>query len=172
LKRVLVAIPAPPVGSTELAHMQLVDRILSEGKLSRLYLRMVEDEQMASLATTELEETTDPYHLLVRLELEKGVQPDMAIRSLFEELETLCKTTPDEAELRKAKNQCISHILNDLETTFDQGFQLGLWETLFRWDGLNKYIEDLEAATTAQIQETAEKYCDPNKALVCLTAPD
>lgn len=172
LTRVLVAIPAPPVGGTELAHMQLVDRMLSEGKLSRLYLRMVEDEQLASLATTELEETTDPYHLFVRLELEKGVQPDIAIRSVFEELEILCKTAPDEAELRKAKNQCISHLLNDLETTFDQGFQLGLWETLFRWEGLNEYIEDLETATTAQIQETAAKYCDSNKALVCLTAPD
>jgi zinc protease len=91
---------------------------------------------------------------------------------VFEELESLCKTAPDEPELRKAKNQCVSHFLNDLETTFDQGFQLGLWDTLFRWEGLNEYIERLEAASASQIQETAAKYCDPNQATVCVTAPD
>ncbi len=172
VSRVLVAIPAPPIDSSELWNMQLIDRILSEGKLSRLHIRMVENEQLASLATSEIEETMDPYHMFIRFELEKGVKPELAVRSVFDELEKLYEEELDEAELRKAKNQCVSQFLNDLETTFDQSFQLGLWETLFHWEGLNEYIEALESASASQIRQTAAKYCDPDKAVVCVANPD
>jgi len=170
--RVLVAIPAPGIDSSELANMQLVDRILSEGKLSRLHLRMVEDEQLASLATSDIEETMDPYHVFIRLELEKGVEPESAVQAVLNELEKLCEEEPDRSELQKAKNQCVSQFLIELETTFDQGFQLGLWETLSRWEGLNAHIEGLECTTASQIRQTAAKYCDPKNAIVCVAVPD
>ncbi len=170
--RVLVAIPAPAIDNSQLSNMQLIDRILSEGKLSRLHLRMVENEQLASLATSDIEETMDPYHVFIRLELEKGVKPELAVRCVLDELKKLCEEEPDEAELRKAKNQCVSQFLNDLETTFDQSFQLGLWETLSHWEGLNEYIEGLESVSASQLCQTAAKYCDPEKAVVCVAVPD
>jgi zinc protease len=57
IPRMLFALPAPKAASFQLYPAHLLDRVLSEGKLSRLYARLVEKEKLASTVATEIEET-------------------------------------------------------------------------------------------------------------------
>ncbi|UCF37874.1 MAG: insulinase family protein [Acidobacteriota bacterium] len=169
--RMLVAVPAPSSTEADFAEMNVIDRALSEGKLSRLHLRLVEQEHWASFVTTEIEDTREPYLLFIRAELREGVDPGRVESAILEELEELAERPPEGDELERAKNQLIVHFLGDMETTFDQAFQFGLLETLDRWENLNAYLNRAVGVSPEELATAARTYCDRNQAVICHLAP-
>ena len=152
--------------------MHLIDRILSEGRLSRLYRRLVDKEQVASLVSTELEETVEPFVLSTQMELEKDADPLEVEAAVLEEFERMCNDPVLEEELERAKNQCTVQLLGELETTFDQAFQIGLMETIDKWENVNSYISNIWKATESSVQEAARRYFDPNQTVICHFDPE
>lgn len=146
--RMLAALPAPSIHQSDHDAFQILDRVLSEGRLSRLYRKFVEETRLASLVRTELGDTFDPYLLLIRLELREDADLQQAEELLFRELMQLCSSPLTPEELIRAKNQCINQFLFELETTFDQCLQLASMEALQRpgyWDDYGGRISRLTA---------------------------
>ena len=166
LSRMLISFPCPSVGQEDFLAVQLLDRILSEGKLSRLYQRLVVQEKAVASAASECSETFDPYLFLVRAELRDGVSPKAAEELLFDEFEQLRSQPLKEGELERAKNQCCTQALQDFETSVDQAVQLGLLETLGGYEYWDDYLDRICAVTASDVRAAARRYLDPSLATI------
>ena len=153
--RMLVALPAPSIHQRDHDAFQILDRALSEGRLSRLYRKFVEETQLASLVHTELGDTFDPYLLLIRLELREDADLQRTEELLVRELLQLCTEPLTREELIRAKNQCINQFLFELETTFDQCMQLASMEALQRPGYWNDYVARISRLTAEEVMAAA-----------------
>jgi zinc protease len=164
--RMLLSFPAPSVRDPENHAMQILDKVLSEGKMARLYQRLIDKERIASVATAEYGETFDPYVMTIRLQLFRKVEPAKAEEMVFEELRRLGSEPISDQELERSKNQCRADFLNDFETTLDQAAQLGLLETIHKFEYWQDYQEQIERVTTEQVMAVAGRYLSPDAATV------
>jgi zinc protease len=164
--RMLLSFPAPSVRDPENHAVQILDKVLSEGKLARLYQTLVEKERVASLATAEYGETFDPYVMTIRLELFRKADPARAEDLVFGELRRLGREPVAGEELERSKNQCKADFLNDFETTLDQAAQLGLLETIHRFEYWQDYQQQIDNVTAEQIMAAAQRYLSPDTATV------
>jgi zinc protease len=160
--RLLWAFPAPSVYDDEHYAIEMIDKLLSEGKLARLYRRLVEEERVMSSVLTEFDETRDPYLFFVRGELQPDADPGHVERLLVAEIDRLLGGALPDSELQRARNQCLSQFLADFETPLDQAVQLGLLETLKSFEYWNSYVERIESVTGADIRAAADKYLRPH----------
>lgn len=156
--RMLVALPAPSIHQSDHDAFQILDRALSEGRLSRLYRKFVEETQLASLVHTELGDTFDPYLLLIRLELREDADLQRTEELLVRELLQLCTEPLTREELIRAKNQCINQFLFELETTFDQCMQLASMEALQRPGYWNDYAARISRLTAEEVMAAAAEH--------------
>lgn len=172
IPRLFLGLPSPSINDAEFYAFHLLDKLLTEGKLSRLFQRFVERERLASMVTSEIGETLDPFLLLVRVDVRE--QSNLgALESVFvEELNKLAEDIPTSEELERAKRQCTLQYLNDLETCADQAFNIGLYETLNRLDVLTEYCERIEAVTSEELVAAAQRYLRPDQLIVASMSPD
>ena len=166
LDRLLISWPAP--AATDPAHfaMQVLDRIISEGKLARLYRRLVEGERVASFASAELNETMEPYLYLMRCELQPEAEAEQAELLILDEVDQLRSEPVGEDELRRAHNQCCTQVLLDFETSLDQAAQLGLMETLGGFEYWHGYLERIRSVSAQDVLEAARQFLAPERAAV------
>ena len=156
--RILAAFPAPSARQPEQYCLHLLDALLAQGKRSRLYRRMVDDEGVVSGVHTDFTETLDPYLFFVSLELQQERELDRVEELLFEEIETLMNDLVPEEELTRAKNHCLVQFLCGFETSLDQAMQLGLAETLDLGSYWSGYSENIRSVTSRQIREMAASW--------------
>ncbi len=166
LDRLMVAFPAPSVRQPEHYTLHVLDKILAEGKLSRLYLKLMDRRSIASALNSDFADTYDPYLLLLRLELLPGVAPALAEQVLFEELERIASSPVTKAELERARKQCMLSFLSGFETTLDQAVQFGLMETLDRFEYWHDYAERIQQVSPRDIMAYARQWLTPEKATI------
>ncbi len=166
LDRLMVAFPAPSVRQPEHYTLHVLDKILAEGKLSRLYLKLMDRQSIASALNSDFADTYDPYLLLLRLELLPGMAPVVAERVLFEELDRIASRPVSKAELERARKQCMLSFLSGFETTLDQAVQFGLMETLDRYEYWNDYAERIQRVSPRDIMTYARQWLGPEKATI------
>lgn len=162
VRRLLWAFPAPSVHESEHYAIELIDKLLSEGKLARLYRRLVEEERAMSGVMTEFDETQDPYLFFIRGELQPGADVERVEHLITAEINRLLDGRLPEQELERARNQCLSQFLADFETPLDQAVQLGLLETLSGFEYWNSYVKRIESVSTDDIRAAAMKYLHPD----------
>jgi zinc protease len=160
--RLLWAFPAPSVHDHEHYAIEMIDKLLSEGKLARLYRRLVEEERVMSSVMTEFDETRDPYLFFVRGELQPDADAVKVEKLVTAEIDQLLDGPLPDSELKRARNQCLSQFLADFETPLDQAVQLGLLETLRGFEYWNSYVEQIESVTVADIRAAANTYLRPD----------
>ena len=166
IPRMLVAFVAPSVRQEEHYAFHILESVLSQGRLSRLYGRLIEREQVASVVYTEFSETFDPYLFSIRVEPHQEVDPGRVEAMIFEELATLSQKPISETELTRAKNQCMTQFFSGFETTLDQAMQLGLLETLDRYQYWYHYPQQINRLTAEEITQVAAQYWSPEQATV------
>ncbi len=171
LPRLLVALPAPSVREAEHYAMHVADKILGEGRRSRLYQRLLQQEAVVSNASCDFSDTYDPYLWSVGAELLPRVEPRRVEDVLFEELERLGREPPPDEELRRAKNQCTFAFLSSFESPLDQAVQLGLMETLHRFEYWNDYCERIREVQPDQVCRLAGRYFQRARAVIGTLTP-
>lgn len=171
LGRLLVALPAPSVTAGDLDCYLVLEKLLSQGKLGRLYRRLVEETELVSFVEADFEESWDPYQLLLRMELREGVKVETVLGEVYGIFEGLIEGRISEADVERAKNQLRTEFYEDFESTFDRAFLLGLYGTLDRWQSLDNLMARVENVGRSDLAATAARYCSPADALACYLLP-
>ena len=84
-------------------------------------------------------------------------------KSFFSELDNLKKCPMSDKELQRIKNQIIAQKTFEKDSIFGQAMELGLLETVgIGWQGTIAYNEAINAVTSKQIQQTAQRYFQEN----------
>ena len=175
--RILFAWNTPPFGHKEDVHFDLISAILTSGKNSRLYKKLVYEDQIASMVTSyeASSEIASTFITMANVKPGKDVEEVKAI--LLAEIDNLIKNGPTEEELKRVKASYFSGFIKGLERIGGFGGTsdiLASNETYFGdasyYKTVLKYVED---ATTEDIKATAQKWLTKGKhTIVCNPFPE
>jgi zinc protease len=105
----------PQWGSADGDYLDLVSDVLSSGKNSRFYKRLVYDEQIATdvSASTDLLEIAGTFQIVATAK--PGIELGRIERALDEELQKFLDKGPTQAELTRIKNQYRARFIRGIE---------------------------------------------------------
>ncbi len=163
----------PNSAHADFAALEVLGAILTHGRSSRLYKRMVDGEQIALAADHSLDESLDPGQMTFSLQPRAGVDPARTERVFFEELERLRTAQIPADELRKAKNQLLTDFFRQMKTIAGRANLLGSYE-VFRGDyrKLFEAQKEIEAVTAADVHRIARQYLSELNRTVATLIPD
>jgi predicted Zn-dependent peptidase len=134
--------------------------VLTGGRSSRLYRRLVLQDRIASAVTSSIGPgqlypglftiQASPLHPHGTLELEAAV---------YEELERLRKAPPDERELQRVRNQIEASEFRRLRSSFGLALQVAGSASLYGdWRRTFEFSRAMQAVTPSDIQRVVETY--------------
>jgi zinc protease len=163
---------APKTGHDDAPALDVASAILSVGRASRLYQRLVDREQIALSAEGYYLEMVDAGMFFASAVARPGVPIEKIERSFFAELERLRATPVGAGELAKAKRQLEVDLVNSLATAHALGSRIGRDTAVFdRVIPLSERLEKLRAVTAADVQRVAKTYLDPHQRSVVQMLP-
>ncbi len=152
----------PQAYSPEEAQLDLVARVLGQGKTSRLYKRLVYKDQIATSATANdvNNEIAGQFYLI--LTAKPGVDLKTAEMAADEELQKFLKNGPTEAELQLARTQIFGEYVRGMQSIGGFGGKsdvLARCQTFTGDPGCYKdYLKRIQAATPASVKKAANDW--------------
>ncbi len=147
----------------------VISDIMSRGRTSRLYKRMVEQDQIAVQASGFVGYPGDKYPNLMLFygAPSQGHTAEECMDVVEEEIARL-KTDPvGEDELKKAKSRARADLVRQLGSNSGLAIQLAVTQVLTGdWRNLFNRLDALDAVTAADVQRVANTYFKPNNRTV------
>ncbi len=175
--RILFAYNTPEFGNREDIHFDLISSILTSGKNSRLYKKLVYEDQIASSVVSFQASSEIASNFVTWANVKPGEDVDKVQAILEEEIQKLINEGPTEEELKRVKAAYFSSFIKGLERIGGFGGVsdiLASNETYFEdasyYKTVLKYVED---ATISDVQATAKKWLSKGKhILLCKPFPE
>jgi predicted Zn-dependent peptidase len=163
---------APPTGHSDAEALDVMSQILSAGRSSRLYRRLVYDAQQALSAQGAYWELDDAGLFYAFA----SVRPDASIerveRLFMGEIERVKNELVSEAELGKAKRQLEVALVNGLATSHALAARIGHEMASFgRVRPLAERLAAIQAVTAEDVQRVARTYLREEKRTVVHVVP-
>ncbi|MHB8708764.1 MAG: M16 family metallopeptidase [Desulfuromonadales bacterium] len=163
-----IAFHKPTLPSRDDYVFDLIDQILGQGRTSRLYKRLVEEQQLATSVSVYGAPGSRYPNLFVIAAVPRhphtAVEVEAAIRS---ELERLRNEEVSAAELEKARNRLLTDNLRALRSNSGLARMLTTYQTLAGdWRYLVSYEERISELTAADIRKTAQTWFAPQNRTV------
>ena len=156
LPAVLISYPSPPAGSDDAAVMEVLDGILSTGDSSRLHDTLVYRDQVATQASSYVDQKQGRGNLAVYAILASGHSAEEAETGLRREVARMRDTLVTPAELQEAKNELLTNELAQRETADGQASAIAE-AVVLRGDpeAANRRLARIAAVTPEDIQRVA-----------------
>jgi zinc protease len=168
----LVSWHIPNASHADMPALEVLGAILSQGRSSRLYTRMV-DAQLALEASAEAERSLDPGQFIAYVRPRAGVDVAKTEKVLFEEIERMRTAEVPADELRKAKNQLLTNFYREMKTIAGRANKLGSAEVfLGSWEKMYTEPQQYEAVTAADVLRVAKQYLGPKQRTVATLIPE
>ena len=170
--RMAIAYHAPQIAHTDSYALQVLGVLLSEGKASRLYQRLVEREQSVTFVAAEYGESKDPSLFHVRSEARGEHSIEEIETSIYDELDRVAGGELTQHELDRAKHQIEAHFILSRERTLDQAILLGQIEALHGLDYIDTYLQRINAVTAADVATACRQYLNEDNRTVARLVSD
>jgi zinc protease len=168
IERLFIGYHAPEVAHPDSYPLKVAEAMLSTGKSSRLYQRLVERDQSVTSADATYHDHIDPSLFYFQAELKPGFKLADVERSICEEIDRLKRGDISTAEIDKAKRQIEASLVLGSEEPLQQAILLGQYETIAfdehvpinsrGYHYLDTMLELVGAVTSEQISAVARKY--------------
>jgi len=163
-----LGVPAPPVNDRRRYGVYLLNTMLGGGMSSRLFQTIREDQGLAYAIYSEMNPFRDTGSLCVYA----GTSVDKTRKVLqltLQELRRLKEETVSDVELKRAKDQVKSNMVIGLESSGSRMANLARQQMYFgRFFGVDEMMEEIEAVTTADVQELAQELFQPESMALTL----
>jgi predicted Zn-dependent peptidase len=148
---------APVIGDPAFDAMEVASQILAGGKGSRLYARLVRDEQIAQdVSFFSLGLIGGASIVAGQATVRPGVDPAIVERVFEEELERLTREPVTDDELARARALIETYELEALQRVDERADRLAMYATLLDDpDMINRQLDRYLAVTPADIQAAA-----------------
>jgi len=133
----------------------LITEITGNGFSSRLYQRLVKEEQLFSNISCYHTGSMDPGMLVVEGKVREGRSIEEANEAIEKEIEKLVTDGVTEEELAKAKNKIEAMIVFEDMTLLSRANNLAFYELLGDAEMINKEWDHYKAVTGDSLKETA-----------------
>ena len=173
LPAVAITYLAPSIRSNDSPALSLVGEILAGGDSSRLYEKMVYEQQVVQSVSCDADLREDLGILAFRLILASGKTIADAEKSLNKEIDDVLKNGVTEAELEKAKNRFVTGKLEERETVNGKASALGQAVAMYGDPNrVNTDLAKLLAVTTGEIKDVMNRYMTGKKKVVVEYLPE
>jgi len=175
--RILFAWNTPQYGSREDLHFDLVAAILSSGKNSRLYKKLVYEDQIASSANAFQYSAELTSVFIAIANVKPGASVDEVQTKLLAEINKLIENGPTQADLDRVKASYFATYIKGLERIGGFGGISDILASNETYYGDASYYKDqlkyIEDATVDDIQAVAKKWLTRGKhILICNPFPE
>jgi predicted Zn-dependent peptidase len=162
--QLMMAYPSPKSGADENYALDLLANILGTGPSSRLYQKLVYQEQIAAGVYVSNHNLQESGLFSVGVALKPGASVERVRRVVLSEMARARQVRVSPAELEKAKNQTMKGFVDGLKTTNGKAEALALNEILFGdYERLFTDLDRYSQVTTDDVKKVANKYLLPNK---------
>jgi zinc protease len=172
LARVDIAYKVPPRASDDNDAVQVLGTILSSGRSSRLFQKVVREQQLAANINAGRDSAVGPGLFSIGAMVAPGKTPEAVEAGVLAEIERI-KTGPIEAwEIEKAQNNAKRAVVNGLTSSLQRGTQLAEFASVFNDTArINQRAERIMKVTAADVQRVAAKYLIATNRTVVTTVP-
>ena len=169
----MIAYHVPESKNADSEPLAVLATVLSRGQSSRLYKRMVEDDQIALSVTARKGDSFDPTLMVFTIQPRSGVDPARTEKALYEELEKLGAAEVSSQELQKAKNQMLAEHYRQMKTIAGRASMLGRYETYYGdYSRMFNFDKELDKVTAGDLQRVAKTYFTDKNRTVATLIPD
>jgi predicted Zn-dependent peptidase len=164
---------APNAKDTDYLPLAILAMPLLNGESSRLYRRLVREEQLALFVGGGVQETIDPLLFAIDVKPRPGADLDKIDRTIEEELAKIKNEGITPREFEKSMNGVRSDFYMGLQTISGKANQLGTTEVLYGDFGkLFTIMDDYAAVKIERIPEVAKKYFTENNKTIGKLIPE
>jgi zinc protease len=167
-----IAWHVPSHASADAPALELLSTLLSSGRASRLYQKLVYEKRMALGAGGDYSYFfLDPSLFWFYATPLPGQAPDAVEQALLAEVERLKQEPVPDEELARARNQIEASFVWQQDSVFSRASVLGRFEMLDSWRLLDDYLPKLRAVTAADLQRVARTYFALDRKNVSILLP-
>ncbi len=158
--------------SSDADVLDVISAILSNGRSSRLYQKLVHEERLAQSVSTHASANEHDGLFYISL-IASHTTPLLELEKRFdEELQKIVIGDLTEDELEKAKNLAEMNFTRRLSYNFGVADSLAYFHTFFKNAGeINQEMHRLERITMEDVQRTAKRYFGEKKRVVLYWLP-
>jgi len=171
--RLFLAFRSPVFGSPRYHVASICGAILGTGKGSRLYRKLVRDQQVATAATAYTFDLSKGSDLLILdVTARPGVSAQRLEAAVAQEVDVLQRGGVSEAEVERAVALVTTEFVVSMQSAQSRADKLSQYATyLGSPEILNEQVERFAAVTAAQVTEFAAKYLGPDNRASLLYVP-
>lgn len=159
LPAVIHAYPLPAQGTPDYYAMEMLSNLLSGGQSSRMYRKLVDQDQTALAIQAIPLGLEDPGLKIVFGLPNMGVDPEVLEQGIIAELERVKSELISEQELQKLKNQFENRLVNSNTTIASRASSLANYYTFYKDAGrINTELNNYLAVTREDIRRVAREY--------------
>lgn len=148
--------------------MDLLSDILSRGSSSRLYRRLVKEEQLFSEINAYVMGSIDSNLFVIEGKPSAGISLEEAERAVWAELELLKRELVPNVELEKVKNKIESTNVFAELSILDKAMNLAFHELLGDANGINTEVSRYLAVTAEEVQQQAKLIFNPENVSILM----
>ncbi len=173
LPALFIAYRAPKIGSEDYYAFSMLTDILSSGESSRLYRKLIDEEQIAvnsSIMSLPLQYSGAAMFIGIP-------SPGNDLEDLKEEFEDVIEKVIEDGisseELQKAKNINAAEFVTDKKNVLSKAESLAMYYSYYNDPSLiNNQISKFQSVTVDDIKRVAKKYFDTDKRVILTYLPD
>ena len=150
---------AVPRGHADEPALDVAASLLTGGKNSRLFKRLVYEQQSASVTSAYNDASLLSGDFWVNIRGKQGTQLDSMETAVNEEVNRLAATAPSAAEVQRVVNQIVTGFVGSLETVAGKADQLNSYDYYFGDAGFaSRDLARYRAVTPADVQRVVRQY--------------
>ncbi|SRR5579875_713049 len=159
LPAIAEAYHVPAHESPDCFALELASVMLSGGKSSRLYKKLVIEKRMVVDVDTSYDLLSfDPTLFWITAQMRPNIKAADVVRVLDDEIAQLAARPVDQHELQKAKNQELAGFVFGQDSIFREAMMLGQYELIGGYKQLDQFIPSIDKVTPADVQRAVAKY--------------
>ncbi len=170
--RLSIAWPGATVGTDEDFGLDLISAILTSGRLSRLYRRLVLDEGLATFVSTSNDARVEGGGFWLQAETVNGADPARLEAAVDEELARLAEETVSPAELKRAKRLLAAGEAYEAETVTDLAERIGEYATDADWRLLLEFGRRRAAVRRSDVRRLAARLLQRRRRVLGWSLPE
>jgi zinc protease len=153
--------------------LNILRSVLFQGESSRMYQRLVDQDQLALDVSSDVEPAFDPTLAIITAQPRQGVDPQACEKAIYEELERIKSAPISDQELEKAKNARLVEFYREMRTINGRANTIGTYEVFMGdYNKLFDAAKSYSAVTKEDVQRVAKKYFSANNRTVATLLPE
>jgi zinc protease len=169
----LIGYHIPQTNNPDFYALNILRTVLYQGESSRMYLRLVDKDQLALFVNSFSPSAFDPSLEQIIAQPKQGVDPAACEKAIYEELERAKTSAITDQELEKAKNIRLVEFYHQMRTISGRANTIGTYEVFFGdYNKLFDAAKNYAAVTKEDVQRVAKAYFEPNNRTVATLIPE